>query len=592
MQKKTLFWLLVFLLLTPMLSAQEHPDKGAYGSLRFMYTEDEYANSTMESSRENFTKELKLGYGGNIYSPRLLDYTIEGLIRYDDETIQRDAYTSKQKSTGNDYNANLNFIKETKFPFTLYANRQERPVNTVYSAYSTNYVYETSSEGASGSVDFEPYMFTYGVINTKTIAEFSDRLQNSQTSTYNSSFRYSEGAHNVQANYSHAIQENEQQYINDAITSVNQVKDIFNIAHTWNASKDLRVSSGASYESDEFYMSENIDADVNLYWNPEGKDYEGSFSAYGSKMEYADSIGAQKYVFNSINLNQTFNYKLTENINLSENAMMYLYDSPSAKGSNSYVNLDAMHNYTTTFFEDVPFSLLSRVGVQKNDSTYKTNLENNSTTASTSIERYNFDVNARARKEFPSLKSTLNLDSGYYLSIYSIEQEEQRYNFNIFFLSKLFSIVNNNISARYMQTDRSSISKETGEETKNSYSTTSLMEMLDFYFNLGMRGRAGFKVGVEYEKMQSDQQTLSRVSPRGEVNLNYRFFKNWMFDSSARVSEFYNTLEYSGNTNLSFKAGKTYFSMGYQYNKSEVESVYSKIQNERSIFRAQLTREF
>lgn len=592
MQKTPLYWLSLLLVITPTLLAQDHPDGGAYGSLKFLYTEDEYTTSTMNSSRENFIQELKLGYKGNIYSPRLLDYTLEGLIRYDDENIQRDEFTSKQKSTGNDYNANLNFIKETKFPFTLYANRQERPINTVYSAYSTNYVYETSSEGATGSVDFAPYMVTYGAINTKTIAEFNDRLQNSQTSTYNGSFRYSENAHNVQANYSHAIQENEQHYINDAVTSVNQVKDIFNIAHTWNASKDLRVSSGASYENDEFYMSENIDADVNLYWTPEGRDYEGSFSAYGSKMDYADSIGAQKYVFNSINLNQTFNYKLTENINLSENAMMYLYDSPFAKGSNSYVNLDAMHNYTTTFFEDVPFSLLSRVGVQKNDSTYETNLENNNTTASTSVERYNFDVNARAKKAFPSLKSTLNLDSGYYLSIYSIEQEERRYNFNIFFLSKLFSIVNNNISARYMQTDRSSTSQETGEETKNSYSTTTLMEMLDFYFNLGMRGRAGFRVGVEYEKIKSDEQTLSRVSPRGEINLNYRFFKNWMFDSSARVSEIYNTLEYSGNANLAFKAGKTYFSMGYQYNRSEVESVFSKIQNERSIFRAQLTREF
>jgi hypothetical protein len=396
----------------------------------------------------------------------------------------------------------------------------------------------------------------------------------------------------VQANYSHAILENEQHYINDEITSVNQVKDLFNISHSWVASKDLRVSSSASYENDEFYQSENMDADVNLYWKPEGKDYEGSFSAYGSKMEYTDSVGLEAYVFNSINLNQTFNYKLTENINLSENAMTYIYDGPSVKGSNSYVNLDAMHNYKTTILEDIPFILQSRIGVQKNDTTYTTNLDNNSTTASNSVERYNFDANARVTKSFPSIKSTLNLDSGYYLSIYSTEQQEQRYNFSIYFLSKLYSVVNNNITARYMQTDRSIKSEETAQEIKNSYSTTTLMEMLDFYFNLGVKGRVGFKVGVEYENIKNDAQSLSRVSPRGEMNLNYRFLKSWMFDSSARVSEIYNTLEYSGNANLTFNAGKTSFLVGYQYNKSEIESVFNKIQNERSIFRVQLTRTF
>lgn len=580
------------MLLTTLLGAQEYPDKGPYGSLNFLYTEDNYITDTTDTSRESFVQELKLGYSGNIYSPKLLEYTIEGLLRYDDENIKSNSYESKQKSTGNDYKAKLDFIKETKFPFTLYASKSERPISTVYDAYSTNYVYETRDEGATGSINFEPYMFTYSAVNTKTIAEFNDRIQNSQTSTYNTSFRYSENAHNLQASYSHSILENEQNYINDAIASVNQVKDMFNISHTWRASKDLTMNNSASYENDEFYQSESIDADTNVYWKPEGKNYDGSFSAYTSKMEYADFVGSEKYVFNSINLNQTFNYRLTENINLSENAMMYIYDNSSLKGSNSYVNLDAMHNYKTTIFDDVPFTLQSRVGVQKNDTTYTTNLDNNSTTTSNSVERYNFDVNARATKAFPSIKSTLNLDNGYYLSIYSTEQQEQRYNFGLYFLSKLYSIVNNNITARYTQTDRSSKSEETGEQIKNSYSTTSLMEMVDFYLNLGISGRVGFRVGVEYENIKSDAQNISRVSPRGEMNLNYRFFKSWMFDSSARVYEFYNTLEYSGNANLTFRAGKTSFLMGYQYNKSEIESVFTKIQNERSIFRAQLTRTF
>lgn len=592
MQKKTLLWVYLILVLAPMLSAQEYPDKGFYGSLGFLYMEDKYINGSTESNRENFTQEFKLGYAGNVYSPRLLDYTIEGLFRFDDEKNTRDDYTSKQKSTGNDYKANLNFIKETKFPFTVYANKTERPINAVYSAYSTNYIYETSSEGATGSINFEPYMFTYGAVNTKTIAEFSDRLQNQQTNTYNTSFMYSKGAHNFQANYSHAVQENQQAYINDAITSVNQVKDLFNISHTWRPSKDLTANSTASYQNDGFYQSETKDVGLDLYWRPEGADYDGSLSVYGSSMDFGSEISGGKYTLDSTNVNQMFNYRVTPTITLSESAMLYTYDSPNAKGSTSYVNLNATHYYDTTVFNDMPFVLLSRVGVQKNDSDVKTTYDNNSTILSTSVERYNFDVNARVKKELPSIDSNLNFDGGYYYSITSIDQEEQRYNFNLYLLSKLFTMLNNNIGARYMQTNTSSKSIETDEVTKNSYSRTTLTEMLDFYFNLGIKGRIGFKVGAEYENMKTNAQSMSRVSPRGEMNLNYRFLQSLMFSSSARVSELYNTTEYSGNANLTFNAGKTSFLMGYQYNKSEIASVFNKIQNERSMFRAQLTRTF
>jgi hypothetical protein len=127
---------------------------------------------------------------------------------------------------------------------------------------------------------------------------------------------------------------------------------------------------------------------------------------------------------------------------------------------------------------------------------------------------------------------------------------------------------------------------------ENSYSTTNLLESLDFYFDLGIRGRIKFGIGAEYVNMKNDAQTTSEINPRADSNMNYRLFNNWYFDASARVSEMYNTLDHSGNANLTFRAGKTSFLMGYQYNKSEIKSVFNDMRNERSIFRAQLTRTF
>ncbi|MCK9472119.1 hypothetical protein [Sulfurimonas sp.] len=592
LQKKTLCCLCLTLALVSRLAANDYPDGGLYGSLNYLYIQDDYTNSGRENSKENFLQEYKMGYKGNIYSPRLLDYSLEGLIRFDTEKLQRDKETSKRKTYGEDYKAYLDFIKDTKVPFTIYANKTQRPVNTVYSAYSTNYQYETSGEGVTGSLKFEPYMVTYGATTIKTVAEFSDRLQDSRTTTYSSSFRYNKEKHNVQANYSHSILENEQNYINDEITSINQVKDIFAISHNWKASDAFNIDSTASYENDEYYARETMDAGVNLNYRPKNADYDTYLSFLGTTMEYGDLTGGEKYIFDSLNINQGVNYRVTPSITLSESAMAYLYDSTTSSGSNSYVNLDATHNYATTIFSDVSFTLVSRVGVQKNDSIVKTILDANSTTTKTSTERYNIQLTARGRKNFPSINSNLNIDSGYYHSLYSTKREEQRYNFGLYFLSKIFSIVNNNITARYSHTNTIPAPSLITPEGRSSYSTTNIMESLDFHFRLGARGRIRFRVGAEYVNTKTDNETNSRVDPRAEMNMNYRFFNNWMFDASARINEAYNTLEHSGNANLTFKAGKTSFLMGYQYNKSEIESVLNTIQNERSTFRVQLTRTF
>ncbi|MDD3506571.1 MAG: hypothetical protein PHX65_08515 [Sulfurimonas sp.] len=574
------------------MSAKDYPDRGFYGSLNFMYITDEYKTSSDHNKEENFLQEYKLGYAGNIYSPRLLDYNIEALLRFENEDMSRNEEIVKQKSYGEDYKVNLNFIKDTKFPFTVYANKSEKPVNTVYSAYTTNYSYETKGEGITGSLNFNPYSFTYGATTTKTTAEFSDRLLDTTSTSYNGSFRYNKDAHNFQANYLHSVIDNEQNYINDEITSINQVKDTLNLSHTWRPSDDFILNSRASYENDEYYARETIDAGVDLNWRPKDAKYDAYLSLLGTTMEYGDTLNGQKYVFDSMNINQRFNYRATDSITLSQGAMFFFYDSPTSTGSNSYIDLDATHNYNTTILSDMPFNLTSKVGVQKNDSSIKSTYNGSSTSTSTSTKRYDLNINARTKKNFSKINSDLTLNGGYFHSLYSTDREEQRYNIGAYFLSRIFSIVNNNLTARYTQTNISTEPAIDGGDTKITNSQTNIMESLDFNFRLGVRGRVGFRVGVEYVNTKSDTQSTSRVDPRAEMNLNYRLFKSWMFDASARISEIYNTLEHSGNANLTFRAGKTSFLMGYQYNKNEVESVYRTIENERSIFKVQLTRTF
>ncbi|MDQ1243674.1 MAG: hypothetical protein QG565_14, partial [Campylobacterota bacterium] len=281
-----------------------------------------------------------------------------------------------------------------------------------------------------------------------------------------------------------------------------------------------------------------------------------------------------------------------ENLLLSENAMAYMYDATSIKGTNSYLNLYATHNYATTLFENMPFTFTTRLGAQRNETKYEMTINTGESPTSSSVDRYNLDLQARVKKEIPSIKSSLSFDSGYYNSISSIDEEEQRYNFDLYLLSRVYGNINNNITARYMQTNRTYVSVVDDEIVKSDYSTASIMEALEFSFTFDARGRMRFLVGAEYINRKYDNETEKGLNPRVDVNMNYRLFQRWTFDASARMTEMYNVVDHSGNANLNFRAGKTTFLMGYQYNNNRVDSVLNTISNERSIFKVQLTREF
>lgn len=592
MYKRIVCFLLLVLALTVKLSAKDYPDRGFYGNLNFLYSEDEYIMSSKENTEEKFLKELRLGYSGNIYSPNLLEYAVEGALRFEDREMQSNYYSSKDESEGVEYKSKFDFIKNTKFPFSVYANKSERPVSTVYNAYTETYINETKGDGIDGSINFSPYKITYGASNMKNIVETNSGLEDSKITSYYSSLGYKDSLNNAEARYSRYIEENNYYYTNSSLGSVDRIKDTVSLSYDYSGIKDLMLNSGASYEKDGYFMSETMGADLNLFWKPENEKYDAMFSAYGSKMEMQNQNGSGEYLFDSINLNQGFNYKLTENITLTENAMLYMYDSTSVKGNSSFINFYGTHNYKKTFFTDIPFGLTTRLSAQKNDSTSKSASILGTTTTSASVERYSLNLMPTAKKELPSIKSTLNFNGGYNNMIASNKESEQRYDVRLFLLSRIWSIVNNNLTADYYRTDRTSVSSLDGEKTKSSSSTARLMEMLDFYFNLGIRGQIRFKVGAEYINRQSDYQSKSSVNPRGEANMNYRLFRSWLFSASARISEMYNTLEHSGAANLTFNAGKTSFSIGYQYNKSEIESLFGDLSNERSMFRAQLTRSF
>ncbi|MCF6309319.1 MAG: hypothetical protein L3J19_02425 [Sulfurimonas sp.] len=578
MQKLILLFL--FLALTSALSAAGHRDRGLFGSLGFLYSEDETTNTGSTRSRENFTNKLNLGYIGNIYSPRLLQYTLKGSIRSDKLKDE----TSSQKTDSNDYGIELNFIKGTKFPFRIYANQQNSPISTQYANFSTSYIYESQAQGISGSVNLTPYQIAYGMSNIKGVSEYADNVQNTQNSSYFGTFDYSTKAHQLSIKYKHNEEENVQNYLNNSVTSVNQVKDKVDLSYKTDISEDLKLNSDASYETDEYYETTRMDARADLRWTPKRAKYDATLSVNSTQLQYQEANTTEQ--FNAININQTLNYRLSSSINLAQSAMIYTFDTPTVKGVNTNLNLAATHAYTRTVFDDAKFNLTTNLIVQKNDTTTKESKDGNSTNTSTAVERYTFNLNAGVTKELPSIESNLNISASTNMSTSSEDYQQQRFSFNAALVSRLFAIVNNNLAAAY------SITSTSNTGVSSSYSSSSLRDALNFNFRLGMRGRIAFNFGMEYINMVNDEESTSQVNPMMNVNLNYRFFRRLMFSSRVSVKQYYDTLDYAGNANLVYEAGKTHISMSYQYNKTETQSETRKLEVERTLLKIQLIRRF
>ncbi len=601
---KTLLITLLFLLFinSSLLHAYKYRDKGAYGSIDFRYIDDYYESNNSLNSQQDFIQEYKLGYMGNIYSPRLLDYTLEGLFRFERLKNETDSYPSNTKIDSQDYKINLAFIKETKYPVTIYAQQTNRPVSTIYSESINRYSQEVEKYGIMGSMKFDLLTLSYGASNNKGIYEGVNSIQNRDTNIYRISARRNEKNYNLQLSYNHLQRTTDRTDANKELTRINQTDDTVDFAYGWNISEALVFDSGLRYQKSDYYNSESTTADASLRWNP-NKKYNGmvSMSAARSDTFVNPNTSENTQVYGSrvdmLNMTQMFNYNLTPELILSESMSLYTYSAESSSGSNYNIRLGA--NYSKQLFADTRIQLSSSVDMRTSEN--KTTVLTSSNNDSLNKETYIINVGARVNQSFPSIRSTLNVGAAYYTMQTSIDETRDRYSANALLFTRLFGEFSNRIDFNYMYDESSTLFGYSDELEFRTIIRTDIGEYLDYSTRLGIRGRVSMKAGVRHSEIDNEGLIVTRTIPRADMNLNYRFWQRLIFSASAHVDKdlTYNTLNYSATANLSYKIRKISFSMGYQYYKTEVTDEVTDIDNpiwiperNRSRFEAKLSRTF
>lgn len=557
MFKKTFLLLYITLATIGMANGSNYKDKGLYGKLSYQYYDNEYINNGTKQYIQNNTKSFMLGYSGNIYSPRLLNYNLEGIVNYNEiNTMNNNSDSLSFKSDTQDYNLNMNFLKDSRIPFTVFLSEQNSIVG--------NSMYETDKKSLNGNIKLNQLKLTYGVSNSNTKALSSKETTNSYEN-YNTGASYKKDDHNINITYYHTEQSYNQKYEDYNLTTYRDelsVDDRLSINYKWDISKELKFNSSASQTSDSDLSLKSTNANFRLQWQP-GAKYGGSIFADAYRYEYED-INQTKSIIDILSLVQNFRYKVLDSLSINESSFISSYNSSTTNGTSSNISLDANHVYNKKVFNDATLQISTRVGTKQSLSVTNNTLDNN--TDRTYNSDYLFNISESLSKPFPSIYSILYINSSYNYNLQTKEKENlSTHTFNAASsLSSVFYTLRNNLKFR-TSINKSKILSTTSNIISDDISTS---------MRLGIRGKVNFKAGVNYNSNKIDDSFVDRASIYTGAGAQYRFFHKLMFNVNSNVNQDINTdyLAYSLNSGLTYAGAKTSLSIKFKYNKTEYDS--------------------
>lgn len=589
------------------INAKSTPDKGLYGSLNFLYY-DENIETKYKYNVQDFTKELKLGYMGNLYSPKLLTYKLDSTLSYQDirNKYQNTKYNLESETL--DYNLNLAFLKESRFPFTYYKNKSDNPITKFDYSDSYQFIYKSENSGLNGSIKLNDLNINYNFAQNNISSQAQEYLNNTDQEIYTTSLRYYKKNHKFNINYQHLDRQNSMVSNDPLVNNENssQVDDSLMFKYNSNISKSLTFDSSASYFTSEYLQYENETSylDLNLNWKPDN-DYRGNiyFRSSRLKTQYDtnedNSTTIVNQTFDTFNFSQNFGYAYTKNLNFSQNLSEYLYDSDTSKGLITNFQLRVNHKYQNTAIKDSIFLIKSSADYQKLINTKEDKILNIEDNTNTNI--YTLSLVPGLTTDFSKINTTSYLGADFYDTHSSNNEYTQRYGLSLKLNSKFLYIARNNFTSYVSKTntnikwDRFNDNNETIIITNSSSVTTKrLTDTVNVSFRLRNKGTINCKTGVNYSKTSSKENSIEYTKILGEMILKYRFTRKLNFTADIYADkDVTNKLNTGrGKVLISYMAGKTNISAGYNYYKTLADNDSSFQTWSRSRLSAKLTRKF
>lgn len=547
-------YILLILFLTPILLASTYKDSGFYGSLGLSYLLNEYNSANSKSSQSDFMHEYKLGYKGNIYSPKLLDYSLMGLLRYEDIDIKVNDGTSKTKVESQDYKVDLNFLKESKIPFRVYAQKSDRPTSVVYAAGVIRSLNTYESAGVSGSIDFNIFDFTYSAANTDSEYESVSNREDRSTQTYRNAIRKRDDNYNFQLDYTNTNDLFQRDYADGNKTTTKSVENNTNLVYRWDINDDFLFNTYSFYREKEFvgtesYSSATTSATANLNWQPKNK-HSASLSLDGFTIE--DTFNTTK----SVSVRQSYAYKVTKDFTISQQSDYNIVTSNL--NVTKSMSVGSGLNYIKVITQDTRINVSLTANVRSNTSDSNTSVNS---------DMHTYYARAGLGHDMGYINSQLNVNTGYYGSSSTSGEKDDRYNADLSLATILFSLIRNHFSAAYYKEKAALRYADVFIDRK--INKINVDDYISNSSKIGINGSITTKIGVSYSNIENGVTRTEHLNPKGALNFKYRLGPKLFFTSDMHVDTdlIYDIMTYRSNNSLAFNSGKTNISLGYNYNK-------------------------
>lgn len=407
-------------------------------------------------------------------------------------------------------------------------------------------------------------------MKSKGVSETDFSNRSIEKNVYSSGMRYSDEKQSVRLSYQYRDETNIQNYVENSSSldyDTNQIQNKIDLRYSYDVSKEIKFNSNISYLKDSLYSNETKSADIYISWSPK-ENYNGSISMGTSQYSYLDDV------MDYHTISQSFRYKVTPSFYISQNLNFYKTYSSTINSESLNLMLMANHNYNKRILDDINFNFNTALSAQERRYVTVSKIENIIQNNQDKVYRVSFSTSAT--KPLPTISSTLMVGGSYSNDETSQDDKRTSYSANMSITSKVFGIFNNMLDANYVKYDSSM-----NGIVNNTYRRT-ISDTIGMPVRLGIRGSMNFRAGVINTLYSNNIETRQTTSPTANISLNYRLFTRLMFRSSVNISNNLNTTTNRSYASLTFKAGKTFFSTEYQYNKRETEGDYLLYNSERS----------
>ncbi|WP_457643090.1 SPOR domain-containing protein [Persephonella sp.] len=540
-----------------------HKQRGFWGKVEFSYKAENYKDQYRKTTKNAFRQYYELNYEGFVYSPRLLIYKLGVNYTQEDANIDTNGSKTKSKFKLTGYDVEFNFLRNSKFPFSIFFNKKQSPLWYTYYGRTSYTERTTRAYGFFGNVSLKDLSLGYSYRKIKSNSIGLDFSENRKTDEYTLSFRKNQANSYLSATYKKTI-EKYTQYFLTAGTSryVNQDIDNLNVVHQWFGSKDKRVNSELRYYANTYSNTKNLTANSRLYWNPN----ENLSSTWGLSATRTESKG---YNMNFLTFSEGLFYRVNKNWSVNQNLM--LYTSSGSSSNQNIVNTGININYNKLLSDT--FSVFGGTGFNFQAQTGNINRIGGTATVSGGLN-----------KRFDFLSSNFSLTGS--ASEYKTNKNDKTTSINLSerFYAHILSNLSFEHSVSYYYLD-SKIARVDipGEYNTSNYENIEIANALRYWRMLGWKGKLNSSVGIKYYTGKNRQD---RIYPYGNLTISYKVIRNMLYKMSLDVyrDTYYNANYARLKSKLDYKFRSFYFEWDLQY-YYENSQVYGERKNYITTFK-------